>query len=94
MGPGRLRVSGTVQRRGGNNVGGATSTIIGRRRGTRGDKNGRGGIRHVVDLITNLNEMVKGLSEAVGMMKAEEVLLEAFIKVVMDGVWGSQFESR
>jgi len=34
---------------------------------------------------------MKGLSKAVCMAKAKDVLLEAFVKVVVDGVRGGQF---
>jgi len=94
MGPGHLGVSRAIRRRGGNNVGSTASVIVDRGERVRWNEDGRGGIRHVVDCQENLDKVMEGLSNFVGAAKAEDVLVEAFIKVVEDGIRGSQVEDK
>jgi len=58
------------------------------------DEDGGGGISHVCNCGTDLDEVVERLSGGVVVFlaNAENVLLKAFIEVVEDGIGGSQFE--
>ena len=86
--PGCLRFSGTI-RRGRQDDVGSTSCAVDRRCRAGRDKDGRGGIGHVVDCGANLDKMVKW--GRAGLMKAEKVLTKVFVVVVEDQKWGSHF---
>jgi len=91
--PSRFGVSGAVQGRRIDNVGSAASAVADRRGRAGRDKNGGGGVGHVVDCRTDLDKVVEWLSGKVVVVSAnaKEVLLEAFVESVKDGIGRGQF---
>jgi len=91
MRPGCLGVGGTIRRGRIDDVGGAACTFLVRRQGARRDEDGGVGVGHVFELL--IEDCYKIVSEGrAGTANAEQVLLEAVVVVVEDGIGGSQFE--
>jgi len=96
VGPSCFGISRTVGRRGHDNVGGAVGTIVGGRSRAGRDEDSGSGVGHIFDCGANLYEVIEWLSDGIVVVSAnaEEVLLEAFVKGVEDGVGRGQFEER
>ena len=95
MGPGCLRVSGTVRRGRGDNIGSAArGFLVGRSRAGR-DEDSRTSVRHIVGESVELvgedlfEVVVEGRTSAA---KTEQILLKAVVVAVEDCKWGSQCE--
>jgi len=94
MRPSRFGVSGAVWRRRCDDIGSVADAVVSGRGRAGRDEDGRGSVGHIFDCRANLNQVVERLSGGVVVVSvnAEEVLLEAFVESVEDGVGGSQSE--
>jgi len=89
--PGGFGFSRAIWRGRGDDIGSTPCAFVVWRRRAGWDENGGGSVGHVVDCRANLDKVTKWLSETVFMTKAENVLLEAFVEVVVNGIGRSQF---
>jgi len=96
MGPSRFGISRAIGRRRHDNVRSAAGTIVGGRSRAGRDEDSGSGVGHILDRGANLYEVIEWLSDGIVMVSAnaEEVLLEAFVKGIEDGVGRGQFEER
>ena len=92
--PSGFRVSGTVWRGRGDNVGSPAGGLSIGRGGARRDKDSRDGVGHIFDCRASLDKVVERLSGGVVVFLANaiDVLLKAFVEGIEDGVRRSQFE--